>query len=96
MNYRPIPILSVVGKVLERIGTEAISHRLDENVLLSDQQFAFMSGRSTAGLLMVLSRDWQDSIDNGLGTLVIVLDIAGTFCRVWHASLLEKLRPRGI
>ena len=44
---------------------------------------------------MLLSRDWQDSLDNGLDTLVVALDIAGAFDRVWHAGLLEKLRAKG-
>ena len=45
---------------------------------------------------MLLSRDWQDSLDNGLDTLVVALDIAGAFDRVWHAGLLEKLHAKGI
>lgn len=75
---------------------EAISRHLDENSLLSDQQFASVSGRSTSDLVMLLSRDRQDSLDNGRGTLVIALDITGAFDRVWHAGLLEKLRAIGI
>ena len=45
---------------------------------------------------MLLSRDWQDSLDNGLDTLIVALDIAGVSDRVWHAGLLEKLRAKGI
>ena len=95
-NYRPISLLSVVGKIFERIVVEAINNHLQEHSLLSDQQYGFRSGRSTSDLLMLLSRDWQDSLDNGLDTLVVALDIAGAFDRVWHAGLLEKLRAKGI
>ena len=95
-NYRPISLLSVVGKVLERVVVEAITRHLEDNALLSDHQFGFRSGRSTTDLLMLLSKDWQDSLDNGLDTLVVALDIAGAFDRVWHAGLLEKLRAKGI
>ena len=95
-NYRPISLLSVVGKVFERIVAEVICSHLDDNHLLSDQQFGFRPGRSTSDLLLLLSRDWQDALDDSLDTIVVALDIAGAFDRVWHAGLLEKLRAKGI
>ena len=95
-NYRPISLLSVVGKVFERIVAKVITRHLDDNHLLSHQQFGFRPGRSTSDLLLLLSRDWQDALDEGLDTLVVALDIAGAFDRVWHAGLLEKLRAKGI
>ncbi|XP_042229998.1 uncharacterized protein LOC121871654 [Homarus americanus] len=41
-------------------------------------------------------RDCQDALNNGLDTLVIALDIARAFYRVWHRVLLEELRANGI
>ena len=76
-NYRPISLLSVVGKVLERIVAQVVCHHLGENYLLSDQQFGFRPGRSTSDLLMLLTRKWQDALDDGQGTVVVVLDIVG-------------------
>ena len=75
---------------------ETHTHHLDDKSLLSNYQFGFRSGRSTSNLLMLLYRDWQDPLDNGLDILVIALDIAGAFDRVWHADLLEKLRVKDI
>ena len=95
-NYRPISLLSVVGKVLERIVAEAITQHLDTNDLLSHQQHGFKPGRSTSDLLLLLSKGWQDALDEGLDTLVVALDIAGAFDRVWHGGLMEKLRAKGI
>ena len=95
-NYRPISLLSVVGKVFERIVAEVICRHLSENYLLSDQQFGFRPGRSTSDLLMLLTRNWQDALDDGQDTVVVALDIAGAFDRVWHGGLLEKLRAKGI
>ncbi len=88
-NYRPISLFSVVGKVLEKIVGEAICLHLRESQLLSDRQFGFRPGRSTADLLLLLSKDWQDALDEGLDTLV-------AFDRVWHAGLTAKLRAKGI
>jgi len=95
-NYRPISLLSVVGKVLEQIVTAVICQHLSENHLLSDRQFGFRPARSTADLLLLLSKDWQDALEEGLDTLVVALDIAGAFDRVWHAGLVEKLRAKGV
>ena len=35
-------------------------------------------------------------MDEGLDTLVVALDIARVFDRVWHAGLLEKICAKGI
>ena len=95
-NYRPISLLSVVGKVLERVVTDVVCHHLRDNYLLSEQQFGFRPGRSTSDLLMLLTKKWQDALDGGLDTVVVALDIAGAFDRVWHRGLMEKLRAKGI
>ncbi len=95
-NYRPISLLSAVGKVLECVVAGAICWHMSENHLLSDQQFGFRPSLPTADLLLLLSKDWQDSLDEGLDNFVVALDIAGAFNRVWHAGLIEKLRAKGV
>ena len=95
-NYRPISLLSNISKILEKIITDEITQHLYENNLLSNRQFGFRASRSTGDLLLLLSKNWQDALDNGLDTLVIALDIAGAFDRVWHKGLLAKLQERGI
>ena len=45
---------------------------------------------------MLLTKKWQDSLDDGQDTVVVALDIAGAFDRVWHGGMLEKLRAKGI
>lgn len=42
------------------------------------------------------SQDYQDALTEGLDTLVVALDIAGDFDRVWHAGLVKKLPVKGI
>ena len=89
-NYRLISLLSVVGKVFERVVTDVVCHHLRDNYLLSEQLFGFRLGRSTSDQLMLLTKKWQDAIDKGLDTVVVALDIAGAFDRVWHRGLLQK------
>lgn len=92
-KYKPISLLSVVGKIFKQTVVEAITRHLEEHSLLSNQQFGFESGCSMSDLFVLLSRDWQDSLDN---SLVVALDTAGAFGRMWHAGLLEKLHAESI
>ena len=95
-NYRPVSLLSIVGKTFEKIITNQLTAFLHENHLLNERQFGFRKGRSAADLLLLLSNSWHDSLDKGSATCVIALDIAGAFDRVWHDGLMEKLRAIGI
>ena len=95
-NYRPISLLSVVSKVLERIIAEQLTGHLEEHHLLSPHQFGFRRGRSASDLLLLLAKKWHTALDFGHPSLVIALDIAGAFDRVWHRGLLAKLEQYGI
>ena len=95
-NYRPVSLLSVVGKVLEGIIVEHLTAHLETQHLLSARQFGFRKGRSAADLNLLLSSEWSDALDQGRRTAVLALDIAGAFDRVWHAALVERLRAVGV
>ena len=92
-NYRPISLMCVVGKVLER----CIYNRLGDHVrkLISDCQHGFVRGKScTSQLLFVLYRIAKN-LDMGLQTDILYLDIAKAFDTVDH-KLLHKLHQFGI
>ena len=95
-HYRPISLLSTMGKVFEKLIAETLWRHLNQHSLVSPHQFGFRPGRSTSDLLLLLSQEWQDTLDEGLDTLVVALDIAGAFDRVWHSGLLAKLRAKGV
>ena len=95
-NYRPVSLLSVVGKVLEGIIAGRLTSHLDRQYLLNDRQFGFRKGRSAADLNLLLTSEWSDALDQGRPTAVLALDIAGAFDRVWHAALVERLRAVGV
>ena len=95
-NYRPISLLSAINKIFESVIAEQLIAFLEEHHLLSPKQFGFMKGKSTADLLLLLSKSWHDNLDSGLATLVIALDIAGAFDCVWHQGLIAKLGQLGI
>ena len=62
-NYRPISLLSLVSKILERVVHEALlTHVLDQGYL-SPKQFGFRPGSSTAEAILAATRDWHDSLE---------------------------------
>ena len=95
-NYRPISLLSLLGKIFEKIIVKKMTNYFEENYLLSNKQFGFRQNRSTSDLLLQLSTSWNKSLDNRRFTYVIALDIAGAFDRVWHAGIITKLESMGI
>ena len=78
-NYRPISLLSVVSKILERVIVEQLTCHLDRHHLISHRQYGFRKGRSASDLLLLLARTWHEALDSGRPSLVIALDIAGAF-----------------
>ena len=95
-NYRPISLLSIIGKIYEKILTKRLTDHLDNHHLLSLKQFGFRKNRSTADMLLQMTSLWNKSLDKGEYTYVIALDIAGAFDRVWHEGLISKMKCLGI
>lgn len=93
-NYRPISLLCVVSKVLER----CIYNRLVERIqaMISDKQYGFMRGKSCAGQLLSVLDHVGKSLDIGQQTDILYLDIAKAFDTVDHKLLLQKLRQFGL
>ena len=54
-NYRPVSLLSVVSKLLEKLVNNSIVDHLEKCGLFSDFHYGFRSSRSTADLLTVVS-----------------------------------------
>ena len=95
-NYRPVTLLSVISKVMERIIADQIKEHLLNNKLLNNRQYGFLKGMSASDLLLILSHKWNKALDNNMETRAIALDIAGAFDSVWHKGLIHKLQAFGI
>ena len=95
-NYRPVSLLSVLSKVMEKIVNTSIMNHLEKENLLSSHQFGFRAGLGAADLLTGLSHEWLTSINAGESVRVLAVDIAGAFDKVSHVGVLHKLRSYGI
>ena len=91
-NYRSVSLLSVVSKVLEKLVNNRIVDHLEKCGLFSDFQYGFRSSRLTADLLTFVSDRIARAFNRSGATRAVALDISKAFDRVWHASLLRKLK----
>lgn len=95
-NYRPISILPVVSKVLERIINVRLKKFLETRQILSPCQYGFRSGRSTDDAVHSLVNHVVNKLDNNIKCLTIFLDLAKAFDTVSLPKLLFKLENMGI
>ena len=95
-NYRPVALLSLISKVMERYVNHYLQRHLEENKLLEDCQFGFRPGNHTLHPLLILHQASAQCLDRSQEMSVVALDIAGAFDTVWHSRLLLKCESMGI
>lgn len=95
-NYRPISILTHFSKLLEKCIKARLLKFLESHSLLSPNQFGFRPKKSTSDAIFKLTRNLYNSLDSGLRTLAIYIDLAKAFDTVDHEILLDKLEKIGI
>ena len=95
-NYRPISILPVCSKLLERHVHLQLSSHLHSNDLLFPLQSGFRPSHSTQTLLLHCLDRWYKALDSKKFVVVVFLDISKAFDTVNHELLLSKLSNLGL
>ena len=73
-NYCPVSLLSVVSNVFEKLGNNRIADHLEKCGLFSDFQYGFMSSKSTADLLTVVSKRIPRAFNKPGATRAVALE----------------------
>ena len=95
-NYRPISVLPIVSKIIEKIIFNQLYNYLTEYNLLADSQHGFRPMHSTLTALLEATNDWYFNIDNGLLNGVLFLGLKKAFDTVYLYILLEELKLYGV
>lgn len=94
-GWRPIALLSTVGKVLEAIIGERIAGAAEERQILPEGQMGNRKGRSTALAIRLVTETVRAAWGQGAIASLLQLDIKGAFDTVNHTRLLDTLRQQG-
>ena len=94
-NYRPISLLSCVGKIFERVVFKHMYNYLHTNNLIYKYQSGFIPGHSTVHQLIEIYNSICLSLDSHEHYCITFCDISKAFDRVWIKGLLLKLEKYG-
>ena len=95
-NYRPISLLSVFSKIIERLMYNRLSILINKHKFFNKYQFGFRNNHSTFMALIILIENLLTALDNGNCAVGIFLDFQKAFDTVDHNILLDKLHWYGI
>ena len=95
-NYRPISVLPVFSKLLERLMYNRIVEFIDKFSLLHDNQFGFRKSRSTSMALNVLVDKYHQALQDKKYMVGLFVDLSRAFDTLSHDILIEKLSKYGI
>ena len=83
-NYRPITILPILSKIMERIVHRQVYKYLREHNLITSEQFGFRPNLSTNVALTRVTEEILLNIDNKLATGAVFIDLRKAFDTVDH------------
>ena len=92
-SYRPISLLPILGKVMERIMTERITLYMIDKGLLNKFQYGFQKKKSCVHQVLRLSEHinrWFNAKPSGR-TIAVLIDAEKAFDCLWHDGLRQMI-----
>ena len=89
-SYRPISILPVISKIIERVIQIQMTIYMDKNQLFHPNHHAYRSLHSTTTAMLSMQDAWIEAAEQGLHIGVIMIDMSAAFDVVDLDLLLKK------
>ena len=90
-NFRPVSLLSILSKLLEKYVQTLLLEHLELHSPISDEQWGFTKGKSTVGAHLTATNNWHKSLEEGTDVCAVFLDLSKAFDKVPHGPLMDKL-----
>ncbi len=95
-NYRPVALLPVLSKILEKIVHKRLYSFLSQNALLYESQFGFRNSHSTTDAILEFVGKIVKGFERGDYTLALFLDLSKAFDTLKHETIVKKLAHYGV
>ena len=89
-NYRPISLLPILSKIVEKVVSHQLLDFLFKNNLWSNSQHGFRPNLSTETALFKVTDAIYKNMDNKMISLLTLCDLSKAFESVSHSILLKK------
>ena len=93
-SYRPISLLPVFSKILEKIIYDRIKPIIETKKLIPDHQFGFRNKHSTIEQMHRLINEIIVALENKEYCTALFIDIEKAFDKINHESLLQTIRKQ--
>ena len=95
-EFRPIPLLPILSKIIEKHFHLLITDYICEHSPLSNCQWGFQPRKSTVAALLSTTQDWFQLLEKGKEVGAVFFDFHKAFDTVPHRSLVDKLCQLGL
>ena len=95
-SYRPVALLPIMSKVLEKVVFSQLVKYLEENQLIHPNLHGSRSGHNTSTALNQLYDRWVEEVESGKMVGVLFCDQSAAFDLCDHNILIDKLELMGV
>lgn len=95
-GYRPITLLSCIGKIYERMVNHRLMNYLEENRVLNEHQHAFRAGRGTSSYFAELREIICEAEQSGTHIEFAILDIKKAYDQTWRPNILKQIEKLNV